>query len=127
MQFGVDINIGDTRSVSGIFPRAANIPLMLDICRDIEKYCPNAVFLNYTNPMSMLCKAMQTETNVEVTGLCHSVRDGHHAGGVAETPVDEIDYLSAGVNHQAFYLKLGAQRAGPVPKARKKAGESRVL
>ena len=55
-QFGVDINIGDTRSVSGIFRALRNIPLMLDICRDIEKYCPNAVFLNYTNPMSMLCK-----------------------------------------------------------------------
>ena len=74
MQFGVDINIGDTRSVSGIFRALRNIPLMLDICRDIEKYCPNAVFLNYTNPMSMLCKAMQTESNVEVTGLCHSVQ-----------------------------------------------------
>ena len=44
MQFGVDINIGDTRSVSGIFRALRNIPLMLDICRDIEKYCPNAVF-----------------------------------------------------------------------------------
>ena len=50
-KYGVDINVGDTRSVSGIFRALRNIPLMLDICRDIEKYCPNAVFLNYTNPM----------------------------------------------------------------------------
>ena len=47
---------------------------MLDICADIEKYCPNAVFLNYTNPMAMLCGAMQKHSNVEVTGLCHSVQ-----------------------------------------------------
>ncbi len=113
MQFGVDINIGDTRSVSGIFRALRNIPLMLDICRDIEKYCPNAVFLNYTNPMSMLCKAMQTETNVEVTGLCHSVQ-----GTVTmlaewlETPVDEINYLCAGVNHQGAGIALNQQRNG---------------
>ena len=120
-QFGVSMNIGDTRSVGGIFRALRNIPLMLDICRDIEKYCPNAVFLNYTNPMSMLCKAMQTETNVEVTGLCHSVQ-----GTVAmlaewlETPVDEIDYLCAGVNHQAFYLKLEHNGQDLYPKLAKK-------
>ena len=73
-KYGVDINIGDTRSVSGIFRALRNIPLVLDICKDIERICPDAVFLNYTNPMSMLCKAMQTLTNVDVTGLCHSVQ-----------------------------------------------------
>ena len=105
--FGVDTNIGDTRSVSGIFRALRNIPLMLDICHDIETYCPNAVFLNYTNPMSMLCKAMQTHTKVNVTGLCHSVQ------GTADMlaswlgiPSDEVQYLCAGVNHQAFYLEL---------------------
>lgn len=106
-KYGVDINVGDTRSVSGIFRALRNIPLMLDICRDIEKYCPKAVFLNYTNPMSMLCKAMQTYSNVEVTGLCHSVQGT--VGMLAEwlgIPVGEIDYLCEGVNHQAFYLKL---------------------
>lgn len=106
-KYGVDINIGDTRSVSGIFRALRNIPLMLDICRDIEKYCPNAVFLNYTNPMSMLCGAMQKYAGVEVTGLCHSVQ-----GTIAmlaewlNVPENEINYLCAGVNHQAFYLKL---------------------
>ncbi|MCQ2431323.1 MAG: alpha-glucosidase/alpha-galactosidase [Clostridia bacterium] len=106
-EYGVDINIGDTRSVSGIFRAMRNIPLMLDICHDIEKYCPKAVFLNYTNPMSMLCRAMQTFTKVDVTGLCHSVQGT--ARMLAEwlgIPYDEIDYTCAGVNHQAFYLKF---------------------
>lgn len=107
MQFGVNINIGDTRSVSGIFRALRNIPLLLDICQDIEKYCPNAVFLNYTNPMSMLCKAMQTYSNVEVTGLCHSVQSTIELlGEWLCIPPQEISYLCAGVNHQAFYLKL---------------------
>ena len=107
MQFGVDINIGDTRSVSGIFRALRNIPLMLDICHDIEKYCPRAVFLNYTNPMAMLCKAMQTYTKVDVTGLCHSVQGTMDMlAGWMDIPVSEIDYTCAGVNHQAFYLKM---------------------
>ena len=92
-KYGVDINIGDTRSVSGIFRALRNIPLMLDICADIKKYCPNAVFLNYTNPMAMLCKAMQTYSDIEVTGLCHSVQGTAHM--LAEwigAPDDEITY-----------------------------------
>ncbi len=106
-QFGVDINVGDTRSVSGIFRALRNIPLMLDICHDIEKYCPKAVFLNYTNPMAMLCKAMQTYTKVDVTGLCHSVQGTMDMlAGWMDIPVSEIDYTCAGVNHQAFYLKM---------------------
>lgn len=106
-KYGIDTNVGDTRSVSGIFRALRNIPLMLDICRDIEKYCPNAVFLNYTNPMSMLCGAMQKYSNVEVTGLCHSVQNT--VAMFAEwlnIPYEEITYHCMGVNHQAFYTKL---------------------
>ena len=106
-KYGIDINIGDTRSVSGIFRALRNIPLMLDICRDIEKYCPNAVFLNYTNPMSMLCGAMQRYANVEVTGICHSVQGTiKMLGEWLSIPENEIDYKCMGVNHQAFYTVL---------------------
>lgn len=106
-KYGIDINIGDTRSVSGIFRALRSIPLMLDICRDIEKYCPKAVFLNYTNPMSMLCGAMQKHSNVEVTGLCHSVQGTiKMLGEWLNIPVDEIVYKCMGVNHQAFYTIL---------------------
>ena len=105
-KYGVDINVGDTRGPSGIFRALRTIPVMLDICRDIERYCPEAIFLNYTNPMAMLCRAMQGQSKVRVTGLCHSVQ------GTAEmlarwigAPMDEITYLCAGINHQAFYLE----------------------
>jgi len=106
-KYGIDTNIGDTRSISGIFRAARNIPLMLDICKDIETYCPNAVFLNYTNPMTMLCRAMQLKTKVNVTGLCHSVQGTIRM--LAEwmgAPLDEITYTCAGVNHQAFYTEI---------------------
>lgn len=106
-KYGIDINVGDTRSVSGIFRALRNIPLMLDICRDIERYCPKAVFLNYTNPMSMLCGAMQRYGGVEVTGLCHSVQGTiKMLSEWLEIPEEEIDYKCMGVNHQAFYTVL---------------------
>lgn len=106
-KYGVDINIGDTRSVSGIFRALRNIPLMLEICHDIEECCPNAVFLNYTNPMSMLCGAMQKYSNVQVTGLCHSVQGTiKMLSEWLNVPYDEIVYKCMGVNHQAFYTVL---------------------
>ena len=73
-KYGVDTNIGDTRGPSGIFRALRTMPVMLDICRDMERVCPDAILLNYTNPMARLCRAMQRETKIKVTGLCHSVQ-----------------------------------------------------
>ena len=104
-QYGVDINIGDTRGVSGIFRALRTIPVMLSIAHDMERYCPDATMLNYTNPMAMLCRAMQRETDIKLTGLCHSVQ------GTSEmlarwigAPADEITFTCAGINHMAWYL-----------------------
>lgn len=105
-KYGVDINVGDTRGPAGIFRFLRTYPVMLDIARDIEKYCPKAIFLNYTNPMAMLCRAVQGKTSVRMSGLCHSVQGT--AGMLAKwigAPVEEIEYVCAGINHQAFYLK----------------------
>ena len=116
-KYGVDINVGDTRSVSGIFRALRNLPLLLDISRDVEKYCPNAVFLNYTNPMAMLCHGMQKYSNVEVTGLCHSVQGtARMLADWLEVPADELVYTCAGVNHQAFYLELKHKGVDLYPK-----------
>jgi alpha-galactosidase len=106
-KYGVDFNVGDTRGTAGIFRALRTIPVMLSIIKDMEKYCPDAVMLNYTNPMAMLCRAMQKESFIPVTGLCHSVQ------GTSEmlakwigAPYSEITYTCAGINHQAFYLKF---------------------
>ena len=104
-KYGVDINVGDTRGPSGIFRFLRTLPDMMDIVRDMEKYCPNAVLLNYTNPMAMLCAAIQRQTFIPVTGLCHSVQGT--AMMLAEwigAPYEEITYTCAGINHMAWYL-----------------------
>ena len=104
-KYGVDINVGDTRGPAGIFRFLRTYPIMLSIARDIEKYCPNTVFLNYTNPMAMLCRAVQGKSDIMMTGLCHSVQGT--AKMLAEwigAPEDEISFTCAGINHQAFYL-----------------------
>jgi alpha-galactosidase len=106
-KYGVDINVGDTRGVSGIFRALRTIPVMLDICRDIEELCPDAYLLNYTNPMAMLCRAMQRESSVKLTGLCHSVPfTAYMLSQWIDTPMDRITYLCAGINHQAWFLEF---------------------
>jgi len=116
-KYGIDTNIGDTRGPSGIFRGLRTIPALLDIARDMERYCPGAPMLNYTNPMVLLCRAIQRETRVPLVGLCHSVQ------GTAEmlakwigAPISEITYTCAGINHMAWYLeyKWNGQDAYPL-------------
>lgn len=103
--YGVDICVGDTRGPSGIFRFLRTAPVMLDICKDIEICCPNAVVLNYTNPMAMLCRYLQTESKANVTGLCHSVQGtAEMLAGWINADMKDITYTCAGINHQAFYL-----------------------
>ncbi len=105
-KYGVKICIGDTLGPAGVFRALRTIPVMLDICRDIERVCPEAFILNYTNPMSMNCRAVQRNTSLKFIGLCHSVQ------GISEmlarwigAPAEEIDFLCAGINHQAWFLE----------------------
>jgi alpha-galactosidase len=105
-EHGVDTNIGDTRGPSGVFRALRTIPVMLSIVKDMERHCPGAVLLNYTNPMAMLCRAVQRESFIRLTGLCHSVQGtaymlAHWIGA----QMSEITYTCAGINHQAWYLK----------------------
>ena len=119
-KYGIDTNVGDTRGPSGIFRALRTIPVMVSIIKDMERYCPNAIMLNYTNPMAMLCRAMQRESFIPVTGLCHSVQ------GTAEmlakwigAPMSEITYTCAGINHQAWYLKYNWNGEDAYPLIRK--------
>ena len=116
-KYGVDINVGDTRGPSGIFRFLRTLPPMIDIVRDMEKYCPKAVLLNYTNPMAMLCGALQRQTHIPVTGLCHSVQGtAMMLAAWIGALYPEVNYLCAGINHQAWYLKyeVNGQDAYPL-------------
>lgn len=110
-KYGVDTVIGDTRGPSGIFRFLRMVPAIYDICRDIEELAPGAIVLNYSNPMDMVCSYVRRTTDLNITGLCHSVQGT--AAMLAKwigAPMDEITYLCGGINHQAFYLKF--ERSG---------------
>jgi alpha-galactosidase len=68
-KYGIDTNIGDTRGPSGIFRALRTIPTMVAICKDMEELCPDAILLNYTNPMAMNCHAMQRQSFIKTSGL----------------------------------------------------------
>ena len=119
-QYGIDINVGDTRGPSGIFRALRTIPTMLEICTDMEQLCPNAIMLNYTNPMAMLCHAMQRTSFIKVTGLCHSVQGtSEMLARWAGIQPEELDYVCAGINHLAWFLKLEHHGKDLYPKIRK--------
>jgi alpha-galactosidase len=120
-KYGVDANIGDTRGVSGIFRALRTIPVMVSICKDMEKHCPDAILLNYTNPMAMLCRAMQKTSAIKVTGLCHSVQGtaGMLASWLGRKPMNEITYVCAGINHQAWYIDFRWKGKDMIPRLKK--------
>lgn len=106
-KYGVDLNSGDTRGPGGIMRALRTMPVLLDVCRDMEQYCPNAVLLNYTNPMNILCKIVGMSSTVRCVGLCHSVQNAvEKVAEITGLPAAELDYLSAGLNHQAWLLKI---------------------
>jgi alpha-galactosidase len=128
MKYGVDTNIGDTRGPSGIFRFLRTAPDMMDICRDIEKYAPDAIVLNYTNPMAMLCRLLQSETKLNITGLCHSVQSTAKmlARWIGVEDENEVSYLCAGINHQAFYLEYKVNGADAYPRIREAVSKPEI-
>jgi alpha-galactosidase len=106
-KYGLRQTIADTLGIGGIMRGLRTIPVLLEMCRDMEELCPDVTFLNYVNPMVMNCWAIDRASRIKTVGLCHSVP--HTAGELAYDmgiPVEEINYLVAGINHMAFYLKL---------------------
>jgi alpha-galactosidase len=108
LRYGVDQCIGDTLGPGGLFKGLRTVPVFLDILRDMRELCPQAIMLNYTNPMSMLVLAAgRAVPEIPVVGLCHSVQGTSHLlAGYAGVPYDEMDWECAGVNHLAWFTKL---------------------
>ena len=108
-KYGLRQTIGDTLGIGGIMRALRTIPVMADFARDMEEVCPDALFLNYTNPMAMLSGYMQRYTGVETVGLCHSVQVCSHAlltGLGMEDKLEGRKELIAGINHMAWLLEL---------------------
>ena len=107
-KYGLRQTIADTLGIGGIFRALRTIPVLFDFARDMEEVCPDAWFLNYTNPMAMLSGAMQRYTGVKTVGLCHSVQvccEGLMKGLGMEYD-DTVQWKIAGINHQAWLLEI---------------------
>lgn len=108
-KYGLRQTIADTLGIGGIFRALRTIPVLEDFAEDIEEICPEALFINYSNPMAMLTGYLQTYTNVKTIGLCHSVQvciPQLFKALDMETLVPETKWDIAGINHQAWLLKV---------------------
>lgn len=126
-KYGLRQTIADTLGIGGIMRGLRTIPVLLDMCRDMEELCPDVTFLQYVNPMAMNCWAINRATKIKTVGLCHSVP--HTAGELAAdigVPVEEINYVVAGINHVAYYLKFERNGEDLYPLIRRVIEEGRV-
>jgi alpha-galactosidase len=107
MKYGVDQCIADTMGPGGVFRALRHIPALLEIARDMRELCPDAVLLNYANPMAMCCWALGRVPGLQFVGLCHGVQTTMDLiASYVEVPKNEIDFVAAGINHMAWFLKL---------------------
>ncbi len=126
-RFGLRQTIGDTLGIGGIMRGLRTIPVLLDLCRDMEELCPDALMLQYVNPMAMLCMAVDRVTSVRCVGLCHSVQGtAHDLAADLDVPAPELEYVCAGINHLAFYLRLSHRGRDVYPDLRRVLAEGRV-
>jgi len=106
MRYGVDQCIGDTLGPGGVFRALRVIPVARSVAADMSRLAPDALLLNYVNPMAMVCWALGS-TGVRSVGLCHGVQVSLDlVAGYTGVPRDEIDFLAAGINHMAWFLRL---------------------
>jgi alpha-galactosidase len=108
LRYGVDQCVGDTICAGGILYGQRNIPVILDFCKDIRELAePDALFLNYANPMAMNTWAALKYGKVNTVGLCHGVQHGaHQIAEVLGVTDSELDYVCSGINHQTWYIDL---------------------
>ncbi len=126
-RFGLRYTINDTINVGGVLRGLRTIPVVLGIAADMADVCPDALFLNYTNPMGMLVKAVDDTIGLPTIGLCHSVYwTVHTLAAYLEVPFTEVDALSAGVNHLAWILRLEHRGTDLYPALHAFVGSGRV-
>ena len=108
LKYGVDQCVGDTICAGGILYGQRGIAAMLDFCKDIREVAePNALLLNYANPMAMMTWAAIEHGGVRTVGLCHGVQNGHRQIAAAlRVPMEEVEIICSGINHQTWYLDI---------------------
>ena len=110
-KYGLEQTIGDTLGIGGIFRTLRTLPVMLNFAKEMEEVCPDALLLNYTNPMAMLTMGVLKATKIKTVGLCHSVQVCvpelfEHLGIAEDYDLNEFQWKIAGINHMAFLLEI---------------------
>ena len=126
-RYGLRQTIADTLGVGGIMRAVRTIPVLIDMCKDMERLCPDVVHVNYVNPMAMNCWALAEATKIRTIGLCHSVQ--HTAGELSQdigVPLEEINYVVAGINHVAFFLRFERNGQDLYPEIERVIKEGRI-
>lgn len=116
LRYGVDQCVGDTLGPGGVFFALRTIPVLLDIAKDIRETAPDALLLNYSNPMAMNTWALRRAGGIHAVGLCHGVQGGHHQIATAlGLPKQEVDFICAGINHQTWYIQVSHKGKDMLP------------
>ena len=114
LKYGVDQCIADSLGPGGVFRGLRSVPVLTELVRDMERYCPKALLLNYANPMAANCLALgRLSSNIPFIGLCHGVQTTLDLiSRYVNTPKNQLDYRCAGINHMAWFLSLKDKRTG---------------
>ncbi|MBN2132322.1 MAG: alpha-galactosidase [Sedimentisphaerales bacterium] len=113
LKYGVDQCIADSIGPGGIFRALRTIPVLSDMAYDMDELCPDAILLNYANPMGANCSALGRAADVQFIGLCHGVQTTLDLiSRYVDVPKDQVDYVCAGINHMAWFLSLRDKRDG---------------
>ncbi|MBX5188291.1 alpha-glucosidase/alpha-galactosidase [Rhizobium sp. NZLR3b] len=132
-KYGLRQTIADTLGIGGIFRGLRTIPVLEAICRDMQDVCPQALLMQYVNPMAINCWAInELAPEIRTVGLCHSVQHtAAHLAKCLDEDVADVNYVSAGINHVAFFLKYekvhrDGRREDLYPRLKALAVEGRV-
>ncbi len=119
LKYGIDQCIGDTIGPGGIMKALRTLPVFLDILADAQRFCPNALIMNYTNPMSIMTLGATRFTEQPFVGLCHSVQGtSKKLAGFLDVPYEEMVWACAGINHMAWFTRLEHNGRDLYPKLR---------
>lgn len=123
-KYGLRQTIADTIGIGGLFRSLRTIPVLFDFAKDMEEVCPDAWFLNYTNPMSTITGAMLGYTNIKTIGLCHSVQIcTDHLLKSLDMDATGVEEKIAGINHMAWLLEVKKDGKDLYPEIKKRANE----
>ena len=124
-KYGIYQIIGDTCGPEAMMMAFRSIPVYMDICREMEKRCPDVVLLNHSNPMAIICRAMIKYTGIQrVVGLCHGVQSGiTHIARVLGIPPDELDVVWIGTNHYHWFTRVCHRGKDLFPELKRRMAE----